>query len=154
MAGKNGSNGAHDPIGDSVEKVLKLYDLIKQAEDIAREPVEVPEWGVTVWVRTLSGDDRDAFEHWVAVRRQEADGERDRFDARGFRAMVAIFSTTDEAGNRLFTTADADWLGQKSGEALDRIFTAADRLSGFSGSAKETARGNSDATPSAGSPTG
>ena len=37
-------------------------DDILNADDLPREPVEVPEWGGTVLVQGMSGTDRDRFE--------------------------------------------------------------------------------------------
>ena len=36
-------------------------DAILAADDLPRETVHVPEWGGDVYVRTMSGTDRDAF---------------------------------------------------------------------------------------------
>ena len=60
----------------------------------------------------------------------------------------------DDQGNHIFSDADRDWLGASDSVALDRIFTVADRLSGLTGAARETAVKNSEATPSSDSLTG
>jgi len=41
---------------------LLTRDQILQAQDIARETVSVPEWGGSVLVRGLTGQERDAYE--------------------------------------------------------------------------------------------
>ena len=44
-------------------------DAILAADDLPRETVHVPEWGGDVYVRTMSGTDRDAFETSLIARR-------------------------------------------------------------------------------------
>jgi hypothetical protein len=159
MATKNGGNGATDPVGDSVDKILKLYDRIKQAaaQGVKREDVTIPEWdGVTLTVRALSADDRDDYEQWIANERRRLidDGAGDDVRVRGIRAKVAVMCVVDGHGNHVFTDADLDWLGASEANALDRIFVVADRLSGLTGGAREEARKNSGETPSSASPTG
>ena len=41
---------------------MDIRSQILQAEDLPSEPVEIPEWGVSVFVRSMSGRDRDLFE--------------------------------------------------------------------------------------------
>jgi hypothetical protein len=54
----------------------------------------------------------------------------------------------DEAGSLLFTAADAQALGAKSGAALERVAKVAQRLNAITEEALEDARGNSSAAPS------
>ena len=41
---------------------MNLRESIIAANDLKRESVEVPEWGVTVYVRTMTGEERDQYE--------------------------------------------------------------------------------------------
>lgn len=110
---------------------------ILAAEDLVREAIEVPEWGGTVWVGTMSGLDRDAWEQALAVK-----GDGKAPDLRNLRARLAVLTVTDEAGKRLFAASDIDALGQKSSLALDRIARVAQRLNGLTPEALEAAKGN------------
>jgi len=94
------------------------------ADDIARELVAVPEWGGEVWVQSLSGAQRDRFEQAMV---KSKDGDT----VQNVRASLAAWSIVDNAGVRVFSDADVAALGQKNGAALDRVFTVAQRLSGF-----------------------
>jgi hypothetical protein len=97
-------------------------DAILAARDCRREAVRVPEWGGTVFVKVMSGADRDAFEQSVQDRRALGKvGEN-------MRALVVVHSVVDDAGKQLFTEADLDALGAKNYLALDRIVNAALRL--------------------------
>jgi len=101
---------------------MDIRSTILQVEDLPSEKVEVPEWGVTVWVRSMSGRDRDMFESQMA----DLSGKGKTMD--NFRARMTVFCTIDEKGKRIFKDGDIAALGDKSGQALDRIFEAASRL--------------------------
>jgi len=71
----------------------------------------------------LSGTERDQFEDSIM--------KVDKRDFQGIRAKLVALSVVDENGERLFTFEEASKLGEKSARALDRVFAAAQRLSGF-----------------------
>lgn len=96
---------------------------ILAVEDLAIELVEVPEWGATVGVRTMTGTERDAFE--LAVLNQVGDATT-RY--RNLRARLVTLCAVDEMGERLFTDDQVEALGAKSARALDRLFAAVQRV--------------------------
>lgn len=102
-------------------------DQILQADDKRTEQVQVPEWETdgcdTVIIRTLSGTERDQFEDSIM--------KGDKRDFKGIRSKLVALSIVDEKGERLFTFEEAEVLGKKSARALDRVFAAAQKLSGF-----------------------
>ena len=101
-------------------------DAILAADDLPRETVHVSEWGGDVYVRTMSGTDRDAFETSLIAREGERDGRMENVRAR----LVAL-TLCDEAGARLFEDGEIAALGRKSARALDRVFAVAQRLNGI-----------------------
>jgi len=105
-----------------MNKIL-TKDQILQADDKHTQEVEVPEWGGRVIIKTLSGDERDQFEESII--------RGDKRDFKGIRAKLVALSAVDENGKRLFTFEEAKLLGEKSARALDRVFGAAQKLSGF-----------------------
>ncbi len=107
---------------------------ILAADDLPRELVEVPEWGGSVHVRTLTGTERDAFEQSVIVAGEKNLGN--------IRARFAVLTICDENGDRIFGERDAVDLGKKSAAALDRVFAVAQTLNGFSSSDVEDLAGN------------
>lgn len=148
MTSKNGN----DPIGDSVDKVLSLYAKLKTAaaDSIKREPVAI--WGETVYVQTLTADDRDEYEGWLARLRAQAQERGEEPSIRGIRAKCAVLSVVDEHGTHLFSDADREWLGQGDAATLDAIWTVADRLSALTTNAKADLGKDSPATPGAAGP--
>jgi hypothetical protein len=104
------------------------HDDILKIADITTEEVEVPEWHGSVLVRGLTGKQRDIFESTLLERR----GRRMIPNTANIRAKLVAWSVVDDEGNRVFTDAEAEELGEKSAAAVDRIYTVASRLSGLS----------------------
>jgi len=113
---------------------------ILAADDLAREAVEVPEWGGTVYVRAMTGAEKDRFDesNWVTGE----DGEA-RFDGDGYRGRLACRVLCDPSGKALFSESDCLRLGAKSVKALERVLEVAKRLNGIGREAHEAAVKNS-----------
>lgn len=103
-------------------------DSILASNDLAFEEVEVPEWGGSVRVRSLTGWERDQFEASITKRRG-TDFEMNLVNAR---AKLVVLTVVDAEGNRVFSDDDVLDLGKKSAVALNRIFLVAQKLSGLS----------------------
>lgn len=125
-------------------------EAILAAEDLPRELVEVPEWGGAVYVRALTGAERDQFEASIVEQR----GRDMRMNMRNIRAKLVALTVVDEDGQRIFTDDDVAALGGKSAAALDRLFAVAQRLSGLSKEDVEELAKNSESVQSAGSISG
>jgi hypothetical protein len=102
-------------------------EAILAATDLPKELIDVPEWGGSVWVRGLTGAERDRFENSVI----EQKGRDRSLNLRNVRAKLCALCMVDEEGKRLFADSDIQALGQKSAAALSRVFDAAQRLSGL-----------------------
>jgi len=109
-------------------------DQIKAANDRPREFLPIPEWCPSdqtfdpnthgVWVGTMSGKDRDSYESELLRRK----GPDEHANLVNLRATLAVRTVQDKDGNRLFTDADAEWLGDKAAGPLSAIFNIAVRL--------------------------
>lgn len=126
----------------------ELRKLILQAKDLPREAVQVPEWPAVnvVYVRTLTGTERDEFEQSVL---EISKGKDLKFRMANIRARLCAMAMTDKDGNAIFDAEDAAALGTKSAKVLDRIFAVAQRLSGISEKDVESLSKNSGSGPSA-----
>lgn len=97
---------------------------ILAAKDMKLEALEVPEWGGTVYVRVMSGAERDSFEaDCTEVSRK---GSKPKLE--NIRAKLAVRVLCDQNGNRLFADSDAAELGKKNSKAIDRVWESANRL--------------------------
>ena len=103
---------------------------ILQADDIVYEDVAVPEWGGVVRVKTLTGLERDGLEQSML----EGKGKSQNVNMANFRAKLCSRTMVDDGGKRVFSDLDIADLGKKSGQALQRVFNVASKLSGFSDS--------------------
>jgi len=106
--------------------MLSREDILN-VTDIEIEEVEVPEWGGTVFVKGLTGTERDAYESSMIENR----GKNRAMNLENLRAKLAVMTICDQEGKRLFTERDVKKLGEKSASALQRVFKVAQRLSGL-----------------------
>jgi hypothetical protein len=101
---------------------------ILNAADMEYAEVEVPEWGGTVRLRSITAGERDAFEASCIQQR----GDERRINMRNLRAKLIVLCAVDEDGNRLFGDDDLHALAKKNARPLDRLFDAAQKLCGLS----------------------
>lgn len=108
-------------------------------------PIErVSAFGGEVFVCTMSGLERDAFE--VAY---EADRKAGK--PVNVRGALAVRTLCDQQGNRLFTDDDLDAVSGLSARELDKVFSVAQRLNGIGADDVKELEGNSAATTDAAS---
>jgi hypothetical protein len=103
-------------------------DQILKADDRRTVEVEVPEWGGSVLIRSLTGAERDKFE---ASTMQNKGGKQVQNYA-NFRARLVSLCIVNEQGELLFNSADIKLLGDKSVAALQRVFNKCNELNGLS----------------------
>lgn len=127
-----GTNG-HSKRGKGV---LSL-DAILAASDIEFDYVDVPEWGGTVRVRSLTGAERDKI-------------VRSDMEQKGpaFYARVIAASLVDDEGNNIGDSTTAAALVKKNAGALHRVWKACQRLSGMGEEAVERAKDDLKTLPS------
>ena len=94
---------------------------ILQADDLPTEDVQVPEWGGTVRVRTMTGKERDEFESSIVQLKQQGRKTTTERDLSNARAKLLSRTIVDAQGKLLFTMKDIEALGAKSARALDSI---------------------------------
>lgn len=98
--------------------------------------LEVPEWGGTLRLGEMTGAQRDAYELEVG---KAQDGETEL----SLRAALVGRCIVNEEGIPVFHPNDIKALGEKSAQALHRVFKAAVKLNGLGKEAEETASKNS-----------
>jgi hypothetical protein len=101
-------------------------DAILGATDVKTQDVPVPEWGGTVRVRGLTGVARDQWEASMMERR----GGKTVVNSFNARAKLLSLTMINDDNSLMFTPGDITALGEKSGSAIERIYTVAAKLSG------------------------
>lgn len=104
---------------------MSLRDQILSKDDVHKEILTVPQWGVEVAVHGMSG----------AARTQMIQNAADNDGVMNFAKMmpdIVIMCTYDPAtGEQVFSENDREALMLKSGAALDLIVNTAMRISGL-----------------------
>lgn len=111
-------------------------DQILGAQDITRVEVPVPEWGGSVFVRSLTGLERDAVDAGIAAANEA------KTLLINARARFAAAYICDDTGAALFTDRDIDALGAKSAVALGRVCDAGNKLNKLEAGSVEDAAKN------------
>ena len=130
--------------------LLTREDILK-ADDRPTETVHVPEWGGDVLVRGLDGRGRDSY---FATHDGTGRGNGNVMDTTNATAKLVASCIVTEDGEPLFTMDDVNALGAKSGAALNRVFDAAQRLSGLSDDDLDELKKASEPTPNGRSTSG
>lgn len=105
--------------------LLNAQDIFG-ADDSKTETVKVPEWGGEILIKTLTAQERDAFEAESVTTNKSGRKEQ---DLRNFRARYVSKIAINEDGSPLFKTRqEIAMLGSKSARALDRVFEAGTKL--------------------------
>ena len=112
-------------------------DQILNARDMRVEAVNVPDWGGQVFVRTLTGPERELLEERLSKKASNID----------FMILLLVLTLCDEQGNRLFTEKDSASLKQKNSAVLLHVFQAASRLNAVSTADVEDLAKNSESAP-------
>lgn len=100
--------------------------IVFAVEDKPLRPVECPEWGGTIWIKTLSATELDAYQ--ASCLRFGRDGKRSP-DLRNVRAKLVVACACYEDGRSFFTDPEAvAKLGGKSARVVDRLYAVADEL--------------------------
>lgn len=114
---------------------MSLRDKILAADDIQVELVDVPEWGVTVEVRGMSGHDRSR------ILEAAADSEDGKISVGRMYAETVIAACYDpDTGQRVFADSDIDVLLSKAAAPVDRIASVGMRLARMEAGAGDAAK--------------
>lgn len=100
---------------------MSIADEILAFDD--RKSIPVNAWGKELFLVPMSGTDRDAFDLENYQLRQKT-GSMPNYTAR-----YLVRCLVDAEGNRIFTDAQAESLGAKHSQTLDRLYKQAEGIS-------------------------
>jgi hypothetical protein len=120
-------------------KALTRDDILN-ADDLRIEVVQVPEWGGIVYIRTLTGQQREKYVE--SIRKVTGQGKKQSVEIilQQSGAKLAAQTICEQGGKPLFTEADIPKLAAKSSKALQRVIDAAAKLNGIDEDAEEDAK--------------
>ena len=98
-----------------------LLKKIKAADKKNLLPVEVPEWGLTVYIKQLTVGERDSFEA-EAFASRKGDGLMDNP-----RSKFLVRTLCDEHGQTLCKPEEFKQLAELSSKPMERLFEAAQK---------------------------
>ena len=98
-------------------KELSREDILNVDDIGDNEKIEVPEWGGHIFIRTITGKERDEWEYQRYVLNKGSEGVNAR-------ASLVSLAVVNSNGKRLFAPEDVEALGNKSSVALDRVVNA------------------------------
>jgi len=101
-----------------VKKFLAAQDVLT-VEDIETVVVDVPEWGGSIRLRALNGEEAIEF------------AESIKGDSKSASARIVVRCAVDENGLRIFKDADVDTLKKKSMKSLMRLQKVAMQINGL-----------------------
>jgi hypothetical protein len=119
-----------------LKDINELRNHIFGTNDLEIKEVQVPEWKCKLYVKGMTGKDKEDWEKSVFV--ESADGKR-KFNSDNFRAKMissCVYADPD-ATQRLFTEKHYEQLSQKSAKVLDKILEVVREVNGSTEEAEE-----------------
>lgn len=117
-----------------------LREQIRAASDTEAEIVEVPEWGVEIEIRSMTGRQR------AQIMTEIAQGGMENINVEHLWSSVLTTCLYDPAnGENVFAVDDLEWLmTEKSAAVIDRLSTRCMEVSGITeASAADSGKGSS-----------
>lgn len=102
-------------------------DVLLAKRERRKKVIDIPELGGHVIVQAMTARERGEYEAQFLTRKGELKASVART-----RELLAIACCVDDEGNKLFTVADIDLLGNVDATILERITKAAQELSDIS----------------------
>lgn len=129
------------------EKLLSRKEILA-IDDAVYEYIDMPEWGGTIRVKSLSGTERRAYERSLIVIGDGKDVEVnwDAYDTS--QPRLVSMSIVDKFGKPEFSIKDITKLGQKSSANLQRVFEVCQRISALDKKSIQETAENLAKTPS------
>ncbi|QGJ70612.1 Hypothetical protein PBC10988_23100 [Planctomycetales bacterium 10988] len=120
------------------KKYLSREEILN-ADDILREEVDVPEWGGTVILQSLTEDELNNYEE-EGIKKN---GRHYQSNLERLRSRLISRCAISPEGLPIFSAKDVQHLAKKSALAMNRLFDVASRMNGMTKSDLEELAKNS-----------
>jgi hypothetical protein len=119
--------------------MTRIASLVRNADDIEEEVVEVPQWGCSIGIRSMAGTARsqylaELFEAADIEDRKERQAQLSRVECK---LIVACTFDPEDPGTPAFEESDVEMLVSKSGAIIGALSNKCLRASGLDGKAEE-----------------
>ncbi len=108
-------------------------------------------WGKDLWVWSLTGAERDAYEGARVSYDKEGKAKIDYVNTRAKLVVLAVRDSDKADAKRVFHDLHVAQVGALDAKTLDKIYVVACRLSGLRTGDEEDAEKNSETAPAGGS---
>jgi len=111
---------------------MEIKDRIFGSDDLLKKKITIPEWGVDVYMHTMSARERDEMES-IYLQLNNMINKKQDTSQMNIRANLIVRCAHDEKGEKIFNTnGDIKKLGDKSAAILDRLCDVAEELNAIS----------------------
>ena len=109
--------------------MVNKESIFESAKTLSKHPIEVPEWGGTVYIRELSGWERDCFdEAWFKYKvQQNGSGEC----GVNFYSFLIAWLVVDESGKRFVSDSEIMQLAQVPAKIILRVAEQCMKINGM-----------------------
>ena len=104
---------------------------VLDAADTPIMPLDVPEWGGRLYLRTMTGTERDAWETELVQAAAGTDQAARIPNLRRVALSLLVRTMCDHNGRCLFSEADIPEINKKSASVIDKVFEVAQHLNGL-----------------------
>lgn len=128
---------------------MSLRDQIAKARDITLERIEVPEWGITVGVKSLTVGEREEYQAGM-ISALQSDGTIDVSQVHlgeQQRTLVALCAVDPETEDPIFEGADDPVLINANAGVMEKLFQSILDISGMREDAVDEAGKDSSVSP-------
>lgn len=123
---------------------MSLKNKIRSAKDIEHQLIDVPEWDVTIEIRSMTVRQRAAF---LAANQDNSEDGPKRIEA-VYGQILVTCCIDPETGDPVFDEDDLAWLmTEKSGSVIDKLVTQCLEASGLKEKAVDEAGKSSSGSP-------
>jgi len=115
----------------------ELLNKIKAADKKNLLPVEVPEWGLTVYIRNMTVGERDSFDKEMFSASKKGEALID-----DFRTKILVRTLCDESGQPLCKPDEFHQLASLSAKPMEKLFEQSQKHNGIGKEDIEELAGN------------